>query len=187
MIGTQENIYFRNRIDAVRDLYVSGRIDCVLVSGDNSTEQYNEARDMQSALMSEWIPPERIFLDYAGFRTLDSVVRAKEIFGQNRFTIISQKFHIARALWIAKHFNIDAVGYTAADVPWNLGIRTMIREIGSRLTLYWDLYIADTSPKFLGDSVRIPMDASERPVPEKICSQDNYFLHSSYENLYLRE
>lgn len=169
-VGGQENLYFRYRINAVRDLYLSGRIDCVLVSWDNSTEFYNEAKDMQSALMGQWIPPERIFLDYAGFRTLDSIVRAKEVFGQKRFTIISQKFHLERALWIAKHFTIDAVGYTARDVPWSLGLKTMIREIGSRLALYYDLYIADTAPKFLGEPVQIPMDASERPVPEKICT-----------------
>lgn len=168
-VNGQENLYFRHRIDAAAKLYKEARVDCLIVSWDNSTQSYNEARDMQSALMKAWVPPERIFLDYAGFRTLDSVVRAKEVFGQKRFTIISQSFHDARALKIASHFWIDAIAYAAEDVPLSLGLKTMIRELGSRAALYFDLYIADTSPKFLWKPVRIPTDPTERPIPENIC------------------
>ena len=96
----QPNLYFRYRIQAAVELYQAGKIEHLIVSGDNSTKRYNEPADMQAALIEKGIPAERIHLDYAGFRTLDSVVRAHAIFGQQQFTIISQPFHNARAVYI---------------------------------------------------------------------------------------
>ena len=93
-----KNLYFFNRIDATEQLYKSGKIQYILISGDNSTKNYSEPEDMQAELIKRGIPADKIVLDFAGFRTLDSVVRAKEIFGQNSFIIISQKFHNERAM-----------------------------------------------------------------------------------------
>lgn len=96
------NLYFKYRINATVELYKKGKIDFVLVSGDNGNKNYNEPTDFKNELIKKGIPANKIFLDYAGFRTLDSVVRAKEIFGQVSITIISQKFHNERAIYLAE-------------------------------------------------------------------------------------
>ena len=111
-----KNLYFFNRIDAAEQLYKSGKIMYILISGDNSTKDYSEPEDMQAELLKRGIPADKIVLDFAGFRTLDSVVRAKEIFGQNSFIIISQKFHNERAVFLAQHYGIKAYGFNAKDV-----------------------------------------------------------------------
>src|SRR5690554_8217064 len=92
------NLYFKYRIDAAVELYNSRKIDFILVSGDNSSMQYNEPMTFKNELVKRGIPEEVIFLDYAGFRTLDSVIRAIEIFGQANFTFISQKFQNEREI-----------------------------------------------------------------------------------------
>lgn len=104
------NVFFSTRIEAAKTLYERGKIKHILVSGDNSTAAYNEPESMRKALLKAGIPKEDITLDYAGFRTLDSVVRANVIFGQeNGFTIISQPFHVERALFLARANGIDAI------------------------------------------------------------------------------
>lgn len=109
--------YFRNRIDAAVALYKSGKVKWLIVSGDNRYAAYNEPQAMQQALMKKGIPESAIYCDYAGFTTLDSVVRARDVFGQNRITLVSQKFQNLRAIYLARHYGIDAVGLNAADVP----------------------------------------------------------------------
>ena len=89
----KENLYFTYRIKAAAELYQAGKIKYIIISGDNSKQSYNEPEAMKQALIQLSIPEDIIYLDYAGFRTLDSVVRAKEIFGQNSITVISQRFH----------------------------------------------------------------------------------------------
>lgn len=96
------NLYFKYRIDATVELFKKGKIDFVLVSGDNGNKNYDEPTDFKNELIKRGIPSNRIFLDYAGFRTLDSVVRAKEIFDQKSITIISQQFHNERAIYLAE-------------------------------------------------------------------------------------
>ncbi|MEL7222177.1 MAG: ElyC/SanA/YdcF family protein, partial [Bacteroidota bacterium] len=98
----QTNLYFSYRIQAAADLYHAGKIEQLIVSGDSSRKDYNEPADMQEALIALGVPAERIHLDYAGFRSLDSVVRANAIFDMKEFTVISQPFHNARAVYIAQ-------------------------------------------------------------------------------------
>lgn len=98
----EPNVFYSQRVDATKRLYDAKKIDCVLISGDNTSDNYNEPIDMQQSLLSLGIPSERMYLDYAGVRTLDSIIRAKEIFSLEKFTIISQPFHIDRAILIAK-------------------------------------------------------------------------------------
>ena len=98
------NLYYKYRLEAAVSLYKSGKIDCILVSGDNSKKDYNEPLEFKKDLVKQGIPENKIYLDYAGFSTLDSVLRAKEIFGLSQFTIISQKFHNERALFIDKQY-----------------------------------------------------------------------------------
>jgi SanA protein len=144
------NLYFKYRIQATTNLYKSGKIKHIIVSGDNSLTSYNEPREMRKALLANGIPDSSITLDFAGFRTLDSVVRCKEVFGQDNFIIISQHFHLERALYIAKKFNINAIGFAAQNPPEKYSFKTNVREYFARTKAIIDLYFLNTQPKFLG-------------------------------------
>ncbi len=148
------NPYFHYRVDATMTLFEAGKIDYILVSGDNGTHHYNEPEAFKKELVQRGVPENRIFLDYAGFRTLDSMVRAKEVFGQTKITVISQKFHNERALFIAQKNGIDAVGFNAQDLPTHLGLKTTIREYMARTKLFFDL-LFNVKPKFLGEKIEI--------------------------------
>ena len=149
-----KNLYFFNRIDAAEQLYKSGKIKYILISGDNSTKDYSEPEDMQAELLKRGIPADKIVLDFAGFRTLDSVVRAKEIFGQNSFIIISQKFHNERAVYLARKNGIEAYGYNAKDVNKYFGFKTKVREYFARVKVFVD-FLLGVEPKFGGEKVEI--------------------------------
>ncbi len=144
------NLYFKYRIKAASELYHLGKIKHIIVSGDNSLKEYNEPKHMQQALIQKGVPKSAITLDYAGFRTLDSVVRGKKVFGQNKFIVISQKFHVERALFIANKYGIDAIGFAAVDPPGKYSIKTKVREVFAKTKAVIDLYIINKEPKFLG-------------------------------------
>ncbi len=147
----QENLFFTTRIEAAKELYERGKIKHILVSWDNSTVWYNEPLYMKNALIARWIPEEAISMDYAGFRTLDSVIRAKEVFSLKwEFIIISQPFHIERALYLADMRGIDAIGYGAANVAIKYGPYAYMREIPARWLALYDAYIG-TEPAVLGE------------------------------------
>lgn len=148
------NQYFVKRIEAAAELFREGKIEYIIVSGDNSTKDYNEPEDMKNALMEKGVPEDRIILDYAGFRTFDSVIRAKEIFGQTAFVIISQEFHNQRAVYIARKNGIEAYGYNAGDVTSYGGFRTKMREILARNKVFID-QLTGKQPKFLGQKIEI--------------------------------
>lgn len=148
------NLYFDYRILAAIELYKAGKIKYILISGDNRREDYNEPEEMKKALMQKGISEKSIYLDYAGFRTLDSVVRAKEVFGQNRLTIISQRFHNERAIYLAEKNGINAIGYNAKDVNAYSGLKTNIRELFARVKMFIDL-ATDKQPHFLGEKIII--------------------------------
>ena len=148
------NLYFLSRIDATAKLYEAGKIDRILVSGDNRKVEYNEPEEMKKALVDKGIPEEVIFLDYAGFRTFDSVVRAKEVFGQSEFIVVSQRFHNERAVFIAGKKGLKAAGFNAADVRASYGFITHVREWGARCKVFLDLLLGK-KPHFLGEPVDI--------------------------------
>lgn len=150
----QPNLYFTYRIQAAAKLYHDGKIKNIIVSGDNSVKGYNETEDMKLDLVAEGVPEEHIYEDFAGFRTLDSVIRAKEIFGQNSFIIISQKFHNERAIYLARQNGIKAYGFNAQDVSKNAGFKTKVREKLARVKVFWD-FIFDVEPKFGGEKIVI--------------------------------
>jgi len=152
--GGSPNPYFKYRIEAAARLYKAGKVKHILVSGDNNTKYYNEPIHMRADLMSQGVPAEAITLDYAGFRTLDSIVRAKEIFSQNDFIIVSQSFHNERALFICDFYGIKAIAFNAEDFPVDF-FKTPLREYFARLRAVLDLYVLQTQPKFLGEKVKI--------------------------------
>jgi SanA protein len=149
------NLFFKYRIAAAVELFKAEKIKHIIVSGDNHVLEYNEAADMKKALLAEGIPDTCITLDYAGFRTLDSVVRCKKVFGQDKFTIISQEFHNQRALFISNHFDIEAIAFNAQAVPDDLSINTQLREYLAKFKAVLDIYILHEEPKFLGDPIKI--------------------------------
>lgn len=148
------NPYYQNRIDATIKLFMAKKIDFVLISGDNSRKSYDEPTMMKNDLINAGIPESKIYLDYAGFRTFDSVIRAKEVFGQDSLTIISQKFHNERAIYISLKKGIASIGYNAKDVSMKTGFKTKIRELLARDKMILDL-IVNKKPKFLGDKIKI--------------------------------
>ncbi|MCP4133354.1 MAG: vancomycin high temperature exclusion protein [bacterium] len=151
------NLYFKYRINAAVKIYNSKKIKYILVSGDNTQNYYNETRDMKKELMKKGVPEHAIILDDAGIRTLDSVVRAKEIFGQKNITIISQKFQNKRAIYIADAHDIKAIGFNARDPLTKMkALRVKIREAFARVKVFIDLYILNTRPKFQGKKIIIP-------------------------------
>lgn len=129
-------------------------MEYLVISGDNGRKGYNEPQDMKEALVGRGVPAGAIYLDYAGFRTYDSVVRMEKIFGQESFTVISQEFHNRRAVYIAQALGLDAVGYNAADVAAYAGMKTRLREKLARVRMFMDLWTGKT-PKFLGEPVEI--------------------------------
>lgn len=148
------NRYFLYRVDAVEALFKAEKIEFILISGDNGRQGYNEPEAFKKVLVERGIPAERIFLDYAGFRTLDSVIRAREIFGLEEFTIISQQFHNERAIYIAQKNGINAIGFNAQDVSDYNGFKTKVREYLARTKLFVDIFLG-TTPKFLGEKIEI--------------------------------
>lgn len=148
------NPYYQYRIDAAVLLYNAGKISFILVSGDNRTVNYNEPERMKRDLVARGIPEERIFLDHAGFRTLDSILRCKDVFGENNFTIISQPFHNERALFIANRRGIAAIAFNARDVEGQDGVKVMLREKLARIKMVFDLLL-NTQPKYFGPRIII--------------------------------
>lgn len=148
------NLYYKYRLEAASELYKAGKIEFILVSGDNGRKGYDEPTDFKNDLIKKGIPENKIVLDYAGFRTLDSVVRAKEIFGLTEFTIISQKFHNERALFLTKHFKINAIAFNAKDISGRYSFKTKLREYLARTKASIDL-LFNVKPKFLGKKIEI--------------------------------
>ncbi len=153
-IEGRPNRFFVERMNAAADLYEKRKIKHLLVSGDNSSKYYNEPRDMLKALGDLSVPENDISLDFAGFRTLDSVVRSKEVFGQESITIVTQKFHCYRSLFIANKFGINAVAYSA-DKDNSIGLNLAFREVLARTYAVVDLYIFQSQPKFLGEKIQL--------------------------------
>ena len=154
--GGGENLYFKYRMQAAVELFKAGKIKFIIVSGDNSIMEYNETRDMKNSLIQMGIPEDKIVEDFAGFSTLDSVLRAKEVFGQDSITIISQEFHNERAIFIGKNHDIYALGFNARDVPKRYGTVTVTREYFARVKAMLDVYILKSMPKFYKDKEPFP-------------------------------
>lgn len=155
-VNGQENIYFRYRIDAAVEAWNAGKLETLIVSGDNRSRFYNEPEKMKEALVKRGIPASRIVCDYAGLRTFDSVVRAKEIFGLESMLVISQRFQNERAIYIARANQIDAYGFNAKDVTTQAGLKTKIREVGARVKMWLDVNILNTRPTHLGEPEVLP-------------------------------
>lgn len=151
------NPFFDNRMETAAALFKNGKVKHFIVSGDNRTKYYNEPLEMKRALIKLGIPSSAITLDYAGLRTLDSVVRSKEIFGQEEITIVTQTFHCYRALFISEYYGIDAVAYVANEPSAEMTEKVHWREYLARAKAILDLYVLKTSPRHLGQKEPIQL------------------------------
>ena len=135
------NQFFHRRIDAAVALYDAGKIDRIIISGAKHSEEYDEPEAMRAELLRCGVPDSILTLDGEGFRTINSVVRAKEVFGTDSLTIISQRFHNERTLFLAKHLGTDAIAYNAANTSsrkWKLMM--MGRECFARVKAVYEMF-----------------------------------------------
>jgi len=161
MANGRTNLHFTQRITAAAKLYNAGKVRHLLVSGDNHIASYDEPTDMREALMAAGVPESAITCDYAGFRTLDSVMRANSVFGLHQFTIVTEEFHCPRAVWIARQRGLEAIAFAAPDLQskrWTW--RGKAREIAARAWCAVDLYVLHRQPKFPGPREPIVLTSS---------------------------
>lgn len=150
--------HFAGRIEAAAELYRRGLVRHLLLSGANPEPYYNEPLRMRDALIARGVPAAELTLDYAGRRTLDSVVRAREIFGVPRTIIISQRYHVYRALFLARHRGLEASAYVAEEPAFEKRAKTEVREVAARVLAVLDVYLLDTRPQILGPPEPIRLD-----------------------------
>jgi SanA protein len=162
----QPNLHFKGRVEAAAALYDEGKVRVLLVSGANPNDYYNEPKVMTEALVKLGVPKKAIRSDFAGLRTLDSVVRAKKIFGQDRITIISDDFHVPRAIFLARQSGIEAVGLAGESVSLDMSYKTRLREWLARVKAVLDVYVLGTEPRFLGEPIEIELAEPDAEVQE---------------------
>ena len=142
-IGRRPNQFFKYRIDAAESLYKACKVKSILISGDeNSLDGINEVECMRDSLVARGVPESAIVLDGKGFRTLDAVVRAKNVYDLHSYIVISQKFHNERAIYLAEHLGLDVEnlsGFNATDATSNMAIMTYIREYFARVKVFVDI------------------------------------------------
>jgi SanA protein len=156
-VGGGANPFFAGRMDTAAQLWREKKVRHFIVSGDNSRNDYNEPRAMRDALVKLGVPASAITLDFAGLRTLDSMVRAKEIFGASSLIVVTDDWHLPRALFLAEAAGVDAVGACSRDVAWTISKMTRVRECLSRVKAVADIYVLRTKPRFLGERVALPL------------------------------
>ena len=143
-------------MDAAAELWRHGKVRHFIVSGDNSTKEYDEPTAMRAALVARGVPETAVTLDYAGFRTLDTMARAATVFGQKSLTVVTDDFHLPRSLFLAEAHGIDAIGFGGKPVPIEWSRKTRVREVASRIAAWLDVYVFKTKPKFFGPTVTVP-------------------------------
>lgn len=159
------NEFYSTRIAAAAELYHSGKIGHIIVSGSNPSRYYNEPAVMKRDLVEMSVPPESITEDDAGLRTLDSVVRANKVMGQHSFVVVSQRFHAARAVYLAREFGLDVIGYCANDPPGPALVSAQLREYGARFKAMLDVTVLGTQPMHLGEPVAIELQSTKSEIP----------------------
>ena len=144
------NSYFAGRIKTAAKLFYAGKVGHILVSGDNSRKDYDEPTDMKNALLEYGVPATAITLDYAGFRTLDSVLRAKNVFGKHKILVITQPLHAERTVYIARKHDIEATAFYALEpehLRWVV-VRNRMREKLACVAAWLDVNVLSRKPRF---------------------------------------
>lgn len=160
----QPNPYYLGRMESAARWVHEGRIQQLLLSGDNRALSYNEPMVMWKGLRARGVPADVMTRDYAGFSTFDTLIRARKVFGIDKAVLITQVWHLPRALWIAEHIGLDAYGCSA---PGELDDPGMLRrEEWAQLRAIWDTLIWPRQPRFLGPSIALSQpDRPAEPAP----------------------
>ena len=153
------NLFYLYRINAAYELWKFGKINAILVSGDNSRRDYDEPTNMKADLIAKGVPAEYITIDYAGFRTLDSIIRAGKVFNLEDYIVVSQPFHCGRAVYLAKQHGQDVIAFCADDVRSTAGFKLRLREVLARNKAVFDIF-TNKQPKYLGKQEKITYKAS---------------------------
>lgn len=151
--------FLKDRLDMALELYKHKKVKRLLLSGDHGTVIYDEVNNMRNYLLEHGVDTRDIFLDHAGFDSYNSIVRAKEIFEVNEMIIVSQEFHIPRALFIAKHKNLKAIGIIADKENYGSLAYLKFRERIANVKAFWEILI-NKDPHFLGEKIPITGDSS---------------------------
>lgn len=165
-VGDQDNAYFLARVAAAQRLLEAGKVQFLIVSGHPDRDGCNEPLAMKAALVARGVPADRVYCDFGGGRTLDSVDRVRHVFGQRDMTIISQEFHNQRAVYIARRRGLpDAVAFNAQDVAGPWVIQSRIKEVLARVLAVWDVEVSKVQPSSSGEKMNVgphwrPSDAS---------------------------
>ena len=146
---------FKDRVDTAVAVYVAGKVGKILVSGDNSSLAYNEVVPVQEYLVQLGIPSEDIFLDYAGFDTYDTMYRARAVFAVDSAIVVTQAFHLPRAVFLADVLGIEVEGIPASS--YKTSTRNFWREVAARVKAILDIMIKST-PTYLGEPIPITGD-----------------------------
>jgi vancomycin permeability regulator SanA len=153
-----------NRLGKGMELFAMGVSNIMLLSGDNGTIEYNEVQAMKEYVlrngMEAGLTANNVYLDYAGFSTYYSAVRSKEIFGAKRVVIVTQRYHLYRAVYIAKMIGLDVIGVAAEDVTQGLVFRGTIREIPARVKDFF-LVLFKYTPGIMGDPVPLEYPSTQ--------------------------
>jgi SanA protein len=147
-----------DRVRVAADLYRAGKVDKVLVSGDHGRVDYDEVNPMKRALVAAGVPERDVFTDHAGFDTWDSVVRAKKVFDVRSALVVTQGFHLPRAVWLARRAGLDAHGVSADLHGYGeQGRRSRMREVLARVKAVEEA-VTGSKPRFLGPKIPITGD-----------------------------
>jgi SanA protein len=150
----------RDRLDTAIELFAAGKVARIIVSGDNSRKNYDETDAMRDYLLARNIPPRIIFTDYAGFDTFDSIFRAREIFGAEKLILVSQKFHLPRAIFLAQKLGIDALGFSANLRKYRDETRMNLREILANVKAAGNILLR-SEPHFFGEKFDLADDGTK--------------------------
>lgn len=154
------NLFYIHRVEAAAKLFLAGAVRAILVSGDNAQRAYNEPAMIKRDLIRRGVPAGFITLDYAGFRTLDSVVRAKAVFGQAALIVVSQRFHCERAIYLGDALGVDLIGFAVPDLNGPSAAKIRRREVLARAKAFLDVHVLSAQPKFLGQPVEVRLNNS---------------------------
>ncbi len=153
--GGNENLHYKYRMDAAAELFAADRVDYVIVSGNGVEPIYDEPESMREDLIARGVPASRIYRDDAGLRTLDSVVRAADVFGVDDVVVVSQPEHTKRAIFIGRMRGQDVVGYSAKPVSFSVDPRTAVRERIARVLALLDVTVLNRQPERAGGNVTL--------------------------------
>jgi len=152
------SMMMQDRADSALELYESGKVGKLIMSGDHGTKTYDEVNTVKDYLLEKGVNPEDLFLDHAGFDTYDSLYRARDIFGVKSLIVVTQKFHLPRAVYIGRSLGMEAYGYVADRREYLGMFRNELRESLARSKALLDV-VSGAKPKFLGEMIPIEGDS----------------------------